>query len=81
MARSQEWIIEERELVVHVKPNAQRTEIFSYDAGVLRIGIAVPATDNKANLALLKFLKKETGRPWRLMRGRTSRVKTVRMIE
>jgi hypothetical protein len=41
---------------VRVIPNSKRTEIVSRLGSILRVKIAEPAVDDKANKALLRFL-------------------------
>jgi uncharacterized protein len=43
-------------LTMHVQPGARRTEITGEHGGALKVKIAAPATDNKANAALIAFL-------------------------
>jgi hypothetical protein len=73
-------------LALHVQPGASRTEV----AGVhgaegevrLRVRLAAPPVDGKANAELLRFLADAFGVPPRqvsLVRGGTSRKKTVRV--
>jgi len=43
-------------LSVHVQPNARVSEIAGVHGDALKIKVAAPAVDNKANAALLDFL-------------------------
>ncbi|HSN39188.1 MAG TPA: DUF167 domain-containing protein [Burkholderiales bacterium] len=43
-------------LTVHVQPNARTSEIAGLHGDALRIRVAAPAVDNKANAALIDFL-------------------------
>lgn len=43
-------------LSVHVQPNARVSEIAGVHGDALKIRVAAPAVDNKANAALLDFL-------------------------
>ncbi len=43
-------------LSVHVQPNAKVSEIAGVYGDALKIRVAAPAVDNKANAALLEFL-------------------------
>ena len=43
-------------LYVHVQPNARSTAIVGLHGDALKIRVAAPALDNKANAALLDFL-------------------------
>ena len=73
-------------LALHVQPGAKRTEV----AGVhgegaatrLKVRLAAPPVDGKANAELLRFLADAFGVPLRhvaLLRGETSRQKVVRI--
>jgi len=43
-------------LTTHVQPGARRTEITGEHGGALKIKIAAPAAEQKANAALIEFL-------------------------
>ena len=69
---------------VHAQPQASRTEIVGAhgegEAARLKIRLAAPPVDGKANEELLYFLKKKTGIPSgaiELLRGDTSKSKDV----
>ena len=73
-------------LMLHVQPGAKRTEV----AGIhgegedarLKIRLAAPPVDGKANAELVRFLATVFGVPQRavaLLRGESSRQKTVRV--
>ncbi len=73
-------------LSLHVQPGAKRTEVAGVHgegAGArLKIRLAAPPVDGKANSALLAFLAGAYGvtvREVTLLRGETSRQKTVRI--
>jgi len=67
-------------LTVLVKPNANTTEVLGWDPErqALRISIAAPARENKANIMLVRILKKLTGRQCHILTGATSHRKVVR---
>ena len=44
-------------LSVHIQPNAKVSEIAGVHGDALKIRVAAPAVDNKANAALLDFLR------------------------
>ncbi len=75
--------MEPMKLAVRVIPNARTSEILGWEedgsAGrVLKVRIAAPAVDGKANAALTAFLAKKLGIPKSkvvLAKGETSRVK------
>jgi len=67
-------------LTVRVQPNASRTEIAGVLGGQLKIRVAAPAIEHKANSLLLDFLKKTFELPGgRVMirRGDRGRTKTI----
>lgn len=64
-------------ITVRVKPDAKKTRIIGRQGDILLIDLAAPAEDNKANIELLKLLKRESGRPVRLVLGATRKEKVV----
>lgn len=70
------------ELDVSVIPNARRTEVVGLYDGALRVRLHAPPVDGKANEALLRWLAECLGvgrATVQLLRGQTSRRKTVRV--
>ena len=45
-------------LTVHVQPNAATSAVAGFHGDALKIRIAAPAVDNKANAALVDFLRR-----------------------
>lgn len=41
---------------VHLQPNAKRDELVSFESGALRVRIAAPPVEGKANKRLIDFL-------------------------
>ncbi len=73
-------------LALHVQPGARRTEVAgTHGDGAqmrLKIRLAAPPVDGKANAELLRFLADAFGVPARavvLVRGETARQKIVRI--
>jgi len=73
-------------LALHVQPGASRTEIAGTHGAAgdarLKLRLAAPPVDGKANAELLRFLAQAFGVPLRqvvLVRGATSRQKSVRI--
>jgi uncharacterized protein (TIGR00251 family) len=69
-------------LALHVQPGAVRTEVAGTHGDALKVRLAAPPVDGKANAALLRFLAAAFGVPLRqvtLVRGETSRQKVVRV--
>ena len=66
-------------LSVHVIPNAATTEIKKIE-NVVHIRIAAPPDKNKANVELLRFLKKEFGLKCRIKSGASSRNKVLEIM-
>jgi uncharacterized protein (TIGR00251 family) len=67
-------------LTLHVQPGAKHTEVVGLHGAALKIRLAAPPVDGKANAELLRFLSEAFGVPQRavtLVRGETSRRKTV----
>lgn len=69
-------------LTIHVQPSAKRSEIAGAHGDSLRIRLAAPAAEGKANAALRTFLAAAFGVPKQavtLVRGARSRRKVVRI--
>lgn len=67
-------------LLAKVQPGAKRSEVIGEQDGRLRIRLAAPAVDNKANEALLAFIAKLLGirtSKISLVSGKTSRQKKI----
>jgi uncharacterized protein (TIGR00251 family) len=67
-------------LILHVQPNARRTEIAGLHGGHLKVRVAAPALEGKANELLVGFLADKLDLPGgRVMirRGRHGHTKTV----
>ena len=70
------------QLTLHVQPGARCTEVAGTHGDALRIRLAAPPVDGKANAELMRFLAKAFGVPQRhvtLVRGDSSRQKIVRI--
>jgi uncharacterized protein (TIGR00251 family) len=67
-------------LQLSVMPNAKRTEVDGLHDGALRVRLAAPPIDGRANEALVAWLAKSLGIPKRdveMLRGESSRRKQV----
>ena len=67
-------------LQLSVMPNAKRTEVDGLHDGALRVRLAVPPIDGRANEVLVAWLAKQLGVPRRdveLLRGESGRRKQV----
>lgn len=79
------WLTEASDhlvLVLRVQPGAKRTEVVGTHGEALRIRLAAPPVDGKANEALIVFLAEAFGVPVRnvsLLTGLTSRSKRIRV--
>jgi uncharacterized protein (TIGR00251 family) len=70
------------QLTLHVQPGAKRTEVAGTHGDALKIRLAAPPVDGKANAELLRYLAHAFGVPQRhvtLVRGDASRQKIVRI--
>ena len=70
-------------LTIRVQPGASRSEVVGSHGDALRIRVAGPAVDGKANAELVRFLAERLGLPARaveITRGHTSRTKVVRVV-
>ena len=69
-------------LQVHAQPGAKRTEIAGIHSDALKVRLAAPAVEGKANAALIAFMAEAFGVPQRnvaLVRGESGRRKTLRI--
>jgi uncharacterized protein len=67
-------------LELHVQPGASRSEFAGKHGERIKVRLAAPAQDGKANAALIEFLARHYGVPRRNVRitaGRKSRQKRV----
>ena len=77
------WYKQENDIVIisiYVQPGAKRTEVVGLHGNALKIRLASPPIDGRANSALLKYLAKQFAVPLRqvtLKQGEKSRSKTV----
>lgn len=67
-------------LTLHIQPGARTSGVAGLHGDALKIRVAAPAVENKANAALLAYLKSQLGLPagaLELRQGPTSRRKLV----
>jgi len=64
-------------LKVLVKPNSKSDEVLGWEGDVLKIRVSAPAVDNKANIAVLKLLKKFSKKRISFISGLKSREKLL----
>ncbi|HRE18783.1 MAG TPA: DUF167 family protein [Rhodocyclaceae bacterium] len=68
-------------LHLHIQPGAKTSEVVGLHGEALKLRLAAPPVDGKANAALLTFLAEQLGvakSSLELLRGETSRQKTVK---
>lgn len=71
-------------LSLHVQPGAKKTEVSGLYGDALKIRLAAPPVDGKANTALIAFVAKRLGlakSAVRLKSGQTSRDKVLEITE
>lgn len=69
-------------LNLHIQPGAKKTEVVGLHGASLKIRLAAPPVDGKANEALLAFVAAKVGvgrTAVELVSGQTSRAKRVRV--
>lgn len=65
---------------VHVQPNARTTQVCGLHGGALKVRLAAPPLDRRANALLIEYLKENLGVPASrisIVRGEKSRDKLV----
>ena len=71
-------------LTLHIQPGAKRTEVAGLYGDALKIRLAAPPVDGKANAALISFLAERLGvakTAVSLKSGQTSRSKVLEVLE
>ena len=69
-------------LTIHAQPGAKRSEVAGLHGEALKIRLAAPPVEGKANEALLRFIAEQVEVPLRnveLLRGAQSRHKMVKV--
>lgn len=69
-------------IAIRISPNARKSEILGWFGEEIKIKIAAPAVDGKANQALIHFLSKSLGisqADITIVRGHTSRSKIIQI--
>ena len=70
-------------LGIRVQPNASVTEVVGEHGDELKVRLAAPPVDGKANEALVTFLARALGVPKAavsVLRGQSGRSKTIRVV-
>ena len=70
-------------LTLHIQPGAKKTELAGLHGDALKIRLAAPPVDGKANEALVKFVAETLGLPKsavNLKSGHTSRRKVLEVV-
>ncbi|MEM2131395.1 MAG: DUF167 domain-containing protein [Candidatus Woesearchaeota archaeon] len=72
--------IKENKLIIIVKPNHPKNEILGFDENrnALKIGIKEKPEDNKANIEIIKFFSKMTGKNVKILLGLKSKKKVLK---
>ena len=68
---------------LYVQPNARTTEVAGLHADALKVRVAAPPLDDRANLLLIDFLRKVLGVPGScisIRRGQKGRNKVVEIL-
>ena len=70
-------------ITLHVQPNARSTEIAGKHGDSLKVRVAAPALEGRANTLLIEFLRKKLDVPAdrvTITRGARGRTKTVEIL-
>lgn len=71
-------------IFVHAQPNARTTEIAGLHDGRLKVRVAAPALDGRANDRLLEYLRRRLDLPAHrvvLVKGQHSRMKSIEISQ
>ena len=86
MSRAHPWLREEDGalvLTLHAQPGASRTEVAGTHGEALKVRLAAPAIEGRANAALVRFLADSFAVPQRqvtVVQGAAARRKVVRVV-
>ena len=66
-----------------VKAGQRKSEVVSYDSGreAFRVNIKEKAENNKANVEIVKFFKRQIKKDVKIVKGITSKEKVIRIVE
>lgn len=67
-------------ITVDVKANSSREGVEELGEGLYLVHVKAPKRKGKANLAVIKLLRKHFGQPVRIVSGQTSTRKIVELI-
>ncbi|MCF7872356.1 DUF167 domain-containing protein [Candidatus Woesearchaeota archaeon] len=69
-------------IMLIVRTNSNKTQINSFDTArqAYVLDVAAPPQDNKANIEIVKFFKRELGKDIRILSGATAKKKLIRLI-
>jgi len=66
---------------IKVKPNSSKSKITSVKQNILYVDIKAPAQNDKANMEVIKFFSKLLKKKVKIMKGLTSKVKILKILE
>jgi len=74
--------IKNNKLKIILKPNSNEDEITGYnrEKNALIVGVGAPAVENKANIALIKLIKKKTKKRVMIIKGLKSKEKILEVL-
>jgi uncharacterized protein (TIGR00251 family) len=67
---------------LRVKPNSNKTQFFGFDKNIntYRLEVKEAAEENRANIAIIKFFKKQFGLVVKIKTGKNSKKKLIEII-
>ncbi len=65
---------------VIVKPNSSKSEIIGIDDNIVRVNIKAPAKSNRANIEVIKFFSKLSGKRVKIITGKKSKKKLLTFL-
>ncbi len=77
-----EQYIKNSQLQIIVRPNSPKNEIRGYCSSrkALKVNIKAPAEDNKANIEIIKFFSRLTGKKAKIISGMAGKKKVLKFI-
>jgi len=64
---------------IKVKANSAEEKITQLDKHLYEVKVKAPAENNKANIVVIKLLSKYFNKEAKIMRGKTSKNKTIKL--
>lgn len=81
MSKTEKIEVKLSSFFIIVNPNAKKTQLTGFDTkkNIYTMDVAEPSDNNKANEAIVKHLSKVSGRTAKILTGKTSKRKMIKL--